>query len=61
MSDLADFFITEDFTPAPTAPATVAPVVEQATLFDFSTFAGPENSAGVENVPALDIFGDLAI
>ncbi len=57
-----DFFITEDFTATPAAPAKpAAETVEQGTLFDACTFAGPTNRRGVENVAAIDPFGQLAI
>jgi hypothetical protein len=55
-----DFFITEDFTtPAPAKPATET--VEQGTLFDACTYAGPTNRRGVENVAAIDAFGNLTV
>ncbi len=57
-----DFFIVEDFTTAPAAEvATAAPVVEQGTLFDACTYAGPTNRRGVANVAMVDAFGNLAV
>lgn len=61
MTNADEFFLVEDFTTTPAAPAKPAETVEQGTLFDACTFAGPENSRGVENVAAIDTFGNLAV
>lgn len=52
-----DFFIIETFD-APAAPE-VDETATQGELFAISTYQGPKNRRGVENVAMIDVFGNV--